>query len=90
MLTVKEYEERSNNTIKIEMKQEIEYRQITDKSKNKRSQILQFLPSVCFQYRFDKSELQLKEMIFNESFLHELGYSPDSFVTSVFREGLPQ
>jgi len=32
----------------------------------------------------------LSEIIFTESFIDELGYSMDGFITTVLQEGLPQ
>jgi len=70
--------------------EESEHKRITEKSENKKNQILEFLPSFCLKFRSVGSEIDVAELIFNEPYLQELGYSLDSFVTTVFQEGLPQ
>lgn len=87
--TFKELAERNYKLGRNEQ-EELEYQRITKKSEAKKIQLLEFSPAFCYQMRFAENGVYLTELIFNEPYLHELGYSLNSFVTAVFQEGLPQ
>ena len=51
---------------------------------------MQNTPTLRFKYGTRDSGLCATEIIFNDRFLREIGYSVDSFVSEVFQEGFPQ
>lgn len=88
-LTVKELKRK-----KIEFarnKREInEQNEITKITETKKTRLLEFLPCMYYKLRFDGSDIRLTQITFTNLFLQMLGYSIDSFVTTVFQEGIPQ
>jgi len=55
-----------------------------------KEQIFEDYPCVQLKFRLKNHDNMLNEIIFNETFIDELGYSMDAFVTLVLQEGLPQ
>jgi len=63
---------------------------VTAGTENKKKELFENFPSFCLKFRLRNHENILQEMLFSESFVSQLGYSADSFVTSVFQEGIPR
>jgi len=56
----------------------------------KRLYILSTYPAFEMRYRMKKDEIKLTELCINETFLKEVGYSLETFTSTVLVEGLPQ
>ena len=66
------------------------YVKITAKTVQKKKEIFEKYPCVELQFRLRNHQSQLSEIIFGEKFIKELGYSEDSFISTVLNEGIPQ
>lgn len=63
---------------------------ITSKTEQKKKDLFEAYPCLELQFRLKNHQSQLNEIIFDERFIKELGYSTDSFITTVLNEGIPQ
>lgn len=86
---MKELQEREYKAAKAEP-EEAEHVQITEETEKKKNQLLEFFPCFYIKFRFESSHIHITEISLNELLLKELGYTLDTFVTTVFQEGLPQ
>lgn len=66
------------------------FEKVTLHSKEKRTKLLEAFPCLIVKSHLNKKGFGLVEIVLNEKFLAELGYSIESFSTTVLQEGLPQ
>lgn len=81
---------RKNNEFAKNKRELNEQNEITKTTETKKTRLLEFLPCVYYKLRFDKSNIGMTQVSFTNLFLKTLGFSIDSFVTTVFQEGIPQ
>ncbi len=63
---------------------------IRQQSAAKRLFILSSYPAFEMRYRMKKNDVKLTELCFNETFIREVGFTIESFTSTVLSEGLPQ
>lgn len=56
----------------------------------KKKKLMETYPSICFTSKIRGQEDDSLEISVNQKFLSEIGYSTDSFASTVLHEGLPQ
>jgi len=66
------------------------YSKVDAQTQEKTNYLYANFPILQLKYRLRNHQIQLYELVFSETFIAELGYSIDSFVNSVLKEGLPQ
>lgn len=55
-----------------------------------RENLAKTYPYFEFKSQFKNGKIELTEVLYNEKFIAEMGYSLDTFSTSIFEEGLPR
>lgn len=65
-------------------------REVNDQADNTRKQLISTIPYFELKSQFKNGRIQLTEMLFNEKFLTELGYTVENFSATMFQEGLPK
>lgn len=63
---------------------------VTDETNSQSTRLFENFPCIKLRYRIKNHQNQLKEILLNERFVKEMGYSIDNFVTTVLQEGFPQ
>lgn len=66
------------------------YVQVTSKTEQTKKDLYASYPCYEIKFRIKNHHSQLNEILFNENFLKEIGYSTDSFVSTILKEGIPQ
>lgn len=66
------------------------HEEITKKSATKLHSLCQSAPAFYVKLRSVGASIALTELVFTESLIKELGYPLNSFITSIFEEGIPQ
>lgn len=62
----------------------------TAKTVQRKKEIYEKYPCVELQFRLKNHQSQLSEIVFADKFIKELGYSEDSFISTVLNEGIPR
>lgn len=65
-------------------------REASEKADKTRVDLIKTYPYFELKSQFKNGRVQLTEMLFNEKFLTELGYSVETFSATMFQEGLPK
>ena len=74
--------------MEIEQKDTVnEENDLLEKKKNK---LMESHPSICITSRLRRQNDDITEVSVNQKFLTEIGYTPDSFASTVLQEGIPQ
>jgi len=55
-----------------------------------KKQLFEYYPCLHMKFRLKKHENQLSEIIYNERFVNEIGYTLETFAVIVQQEGIPQ
>ena len=63
---------------------------MTGEAEKKISRLFEKYPCIVFNSSKQSSSSKLKEICFNEQYLSELGYSLETFASTVLQEGLPK
>jgi len=66
-----------------------ELMEITEKTERKLARYLKEYPCIYFTSVHEKYNSSCKETCFNEQYLHELGYTLETFSATVLQEGIP-
>lgn len=66
------------------------YVQVTSKTEQTKKDLYASYPCYETKFRIKNHHSQLNEILFSENFLKEVGYSTDSFVSTILKEGIPQ
>jgi len=69
---------------------EEELLKITEDSQRKMTRFLQEYPCIIFTSTTEKNTARVRDMTFNEQYLNEIGYSLESFSTTILQEGIPR
>ena len=69
---------------------ETELMEMTEKTERRLARLLKEYP--CFYYisPIERTRSRMKEICCNEKYLNEIGYSVESFATTVLQEGVPR
>jgi len=59
-------------------------------SAKKRQQLFETYPCLHFKLRKTENNFEFNDLFFNEEFCKEIGYTADSFISTILEEGLPQ
>jgi len=65
-------------------------REITELTQKKIQKLFEKYPCINFTSTTEKNSAKIKGMVFNEQYLQELGYSLESFATTILQEGFPR
>jgi len=66
------------------------YKEMTDKTDKLRQNLVKNYPCIEMKSQLRNGQIKLSEMNYSEKFISELGYSLESFASTVFEEGLPK
>jgi len=66
------------------------YSKVDEQTEAKTEELFENHPSFLMKFRLKSHHSTLTELLFGEKFVQELGHDIESFVTSIFQEGLPQ
>jgi len=66
------------------------YKEMTDKTDKLRQNLVKNYPCIEMKSQLKNGQIKLSEMNYSEKFIAELGYSLESFASTVFEEGLPK
>jgi hypothetical protein len=66
------------------------YKEMTDKTDKLRQNLEKNYPCIEMKSQLRNGQIKLTEMNYSEKFISELGYSLESFASTVFEEGLPK
>jgi len=69
---------------------EKEINEITEKTEKKLSRLLKEYPCIYFISCSGRNNQGMGEICFNEQYLNEIGFSVESFATTVLQEGVPR
>lgn len=79
----------SRKKMKSEPRKQFFYK-VTDQTKIQDQYLFENYPCLKLKFRIKNHQNQLKEIVANEDFVKELGYSIENFVTVILQEGFPQ
>jgi len=63
---------------------------MTEMTEIVRQNFIKNYPFMEYKSQLKNGKIQLSEIIFNEKFLTEIGFSTETFASAVFQEGLPK
>ena len=63
---------------------------MAETTERKMSMFFKEYPCLCFIRDEERDYSGIKEICFNEQYINELGYSLESFATTVLQEGIPR
>lgn len=66
------------------------YKEMSDKTAKMSQNLFKNYPCIEMKSQLKNGQIKLTEMLYSEKFVSELGYSLESFASTVFEEGLPK
>lgn len=66
------------------------YQEMTNKTAKLSQNLFNNYPCIEMKSQLKNGQIRLTEMLYSEKFVNELGYSLESFASTVFEEGLPK
>jgi len=80
----------SSDEVIINGRSEKELMEITESTEKKLARLFKDYPCICYPASTDKDNLGARDISFNEQYLKELGYSIETFATTVLQGGIPR